>query len=193
MVIGDPQSFAIEFVIRDAYQRESLRALGYFVIHACGHVYGVKEPDATMLANSLDEVECRISERGRHTAAFGNTSDAHEIASAYLVSEYEDEVPNETFFELSREQFRDAIYAADLVWAPDGDEAFDDGSHVLQFDIGERVRLIAFKRDYQSRGGTTELQEVWLNAPDFYTVLEECRDCFLNQWQDSPKVDSASS
>lgn len=192
MVIGDPQSFAIEFVIREAYQRQSLRALGYFVIHVRDHMYGVSEPDATLMACSLDEVERRIAERGCHTAAFGDASDAQSIASAYLVSEYEDEDSSERFFELSREQFRDAIYAADLVWAPDGDEAFDDGSHVLQFDIGERVRLIAFKRDYRSRGGTTELQEAWLNARDFYAVLAECRNRFLNQWRAEPKVDSAT-
>ena len=36
-----------------------------------------------------------------------------------------------------------------LVSAPDGDEAFDDGSYVLQFDVGDRVRLIAFKRPDQ--------------------------------------------
>ena len=31
------------------------------------------------------------------------------------------------------------------MWAPDGDEPFDDASYVLQFDVKDRVRLIAFK------------------------------------------------
>ena len=31
-----------------------------------------------------------------------------------------------------------------IVWAPDGDEAFDDGSYVLQVESGDQVRLIAF-------------------------------------------------
>ena len=108
------------------------------------------------------------------------------------MSEYEEEVPGEKFLELSREQFHEATYAADLVWAPDGDEAFDDGSHILQFDIGDQVRLVAFKRDYEKRGGAMELREVWLNAPDFYAILKDCRDQFLKLWQSMPKVDSVS-
>jgi hypothetical protein len=191
IVIGDPRSFAVEFAIREAYQRLSLRALGYFVIHIRGHVYGVKDADATMLANSLDEVEHRIKKRGSHTAAF-EAGDAEEIASAYLVSEYEEGVLGEKFLELSKEQFREATYAADLVWVPDGDEAFDDGSHILQFDIGDQVRLVAFKRDYPNRGGVMELCEVWLSATGFYAILKDCRDQFLKLWQSMPKVDSAS-
>jgi hypothetical protein len=144
-----------------------------------------------MLANSLDEVEHRIRKRGSHTAAF-EAGDAEEIAFAYLVSEYEEGVPGEKFLELSKEQFHEATYAADLVWAPDGDEAFDDGSHILQFDIGDHVRLVAFKRDYQKRGGAMELREVWLSAPDFYAILKDCRDQFLKLWQSMPKVDSVS-
>jgi hypothetical protein len=161
------------------------------VIHIRGHVYGINDADATMLANSLDEVEHRIRKRGSHTAAF-EAGDAEEIAFAYLVSEYEEGVPGEKFLELSKEQFHEATYAADLVWAPDGDEAFDDGSHILQFDIGDQVRLVAFKRDYQKRGGAMELREVWLSAPDFYAILKDCRDQFLKLWQSMPKVDSVS-
>jgi hypothetical protein len=40
---------------------------------------------------------------------------------------------------------RDMIYSRHILWAPDGDAAFDDGSYILQFDVDERVRLIAFK------------------------------------------------
>lgn len=90
-----------------------------------GHVYGVKDADAIMLANSPAEIEHLIRKRSSHTAAF-EAGDAEEIVSAYLVPEYEEEVPGEKFVELSRKQFNEAIFAADLLWAPDGDAAFDD-------------------------------------------------------------------
>ncbi len=37
------------------------------------------------------------------------------------------------------------VWDSKLMWAPDGDEAFDDGSYVLQIDSGSLVRLIGFK------------------------------------------------
>jgi hypothetical protein len=47
---------------------------------------------------------------------------------------------------MSEAQFTKTLHSNSLVWAPDGDEAFDDSSNVLQFDIADPVRLIAFKR-----------------------------------------------
>jgi hypothetical protein len=57
MIVGDPSVFAIESEITRAYERLSFRALGYFVIYVCGRSYGVRAPDATMLACSFDAVE----------------------------------------------------------------------------------------------------------------------------------------
>jgi hypothetical protein len=37
------------------------------------------------------------------------------------------------------------IYLTRVAWAPDGDATFDDGTCILQLDIGDLVRLIAFK------------------------------------------------
>jgi hypothetical protein len=68
-----------------------------------------------------------------------------------LVWKCEEEIPAKKFLELSKEQFHEATYAVDLVGAPDADEAFDDGSHILQFDIGDQVRLVAFKGYYWTK------------------------------------------
>lgn len=183
MLCGDPGLLAIESEITQAFEDLSLRALGYFVIHVRGHKYGVKSPEATMLANSFDEVTRRIAMRGHHSAEFATDSGAGQMASAYIIAEYEDATPHDDFLGLRATDFRPRVKTGKLVWAPDGDEAFDDGSHILQFDVRDRVRLIAFRRDYGSRGATTELQDVWLDSSHFYEVLKNWHDGFLNEWR----------
>src|SRR5882762_10341514 len=56
MTAGQTSIFAVESEITQAFERPSLRGLGFFVIHIMGRCYGIKYPDATMLANSFDEV-----------------------------------------------------------------------------------------------------------------------------------------
>src|SRR5690242_20205886 len=56
------------------------------------------------------------------------------------------------YFGMSEAQFTKTLHSNSLVWAPDGDEAFDDSGYVLQFDLGDLVRLIAFRRP-DSRSG----------------------------------------
>jgi len=141
MTIGNPSDFAIESSITRAYARLSFRALGYFVIHIAGCRYGVHASDATMLACSLKEVDARISRRGTHAAPFA-TEFGGRIADALHVAIYAPEEEDKKVFGMSQVELCDFTYSRHLIWAPDGDEAFDDGSSVLQFDVGDRVRLI---------------------------------------------------
>ena len=67
-----------------------------------------------------------------------------------------------------------------ILWAPDGDEAFDDGGHVLQFDIGDQVRLIAF---VNRPSEDDALREVWLNADNFYGLITEWHNGFEAEWR----------
>ncbi len=179
MLIGDPLTFAIESEITKRWKGPSLGALGYFIIHVNAHCYGVKSPDATMLANSFGEVEARIAMRGRHTAPFA-TADAFELADAYSRAIYIESREDELFLGMPEAQFTAAIYSRQLIWAPDGDEAFDDGSHVLQFDVDDRVRIVAFNRpDWLP--DPRSINEIWLPANDFYCTLEEWREGFQKQ------------
>jgi hypothetical protein len=60
------------------------------------------------------------------------------------------------------------IHFQRICWAPDGDEAFDDGSYILHFDIGNRVRLVAFKS--QAGGYHNDpmtLRDLWIEAEEF--------------------------
>ncbi len=187
MMIGNPGIFAIESEITRAYESPGLRALGFFVLHIGGRRYGVHEPDATMLANSFDEVQARIASRGKHTVPFASEPDAGAIADAFRDAIYADE-REESFFGIPLAEFCKFFYSpSNIRWAPDGDEAFDDGSYVLQFDVGSRVRLIAFRSDEGYRHAPGSLSDVWLPAYDFYNILREWHDAFEGEWVSAPK------
>jgi hypothetical protein len=127
MTIGHPAVFAVESRITRAYERLSLRALGFFTIHIQGQTYGVRSPDASMLACSFDAVTRRIADRGSHSASFAE-EDAGILADSVLQAIFGEEQPGQSFFSFTQEQFSDLVYSRHLIWAPDGDEAFDDGS-----------------------------------------------------------------
>ncbi len=181
MLVGDPRSFAVESLITAAYASRGLRALGCFLIHVGGNRYGVYKSDATLLANSFDEVENRIARRGVHTAPFAGELEPGKIADAFRGGIYNDH-PKDQYFGLPLEQFRHLIYAHGLVWAPDGDEAFDDGSYILQFDVGDRVRLVAFKCSEGWLHDPLTLRDVWIPADRYYQILCEWREAFETEW-----------
>jgi Immunity protein 42 len=138
MMIGNPAVFAIESEITRAYESLGLRALGFFVLHIGGRRYGVHEPDATMLANSFDEVQERIASRDKHTAPFASEPDGGTIADAFRNAIYSDK-QEERFFGIPLAEFCEFFYMpSNVMWAPDGDEAFDDGSYVSLDSVQER-------------------------------------------------------
>jgi hypothetical protein len=186
MIAGQTSLFAIESEITRAFEKPSWRGLGFFVIHIMGRCYGIKSPGNTMLACSFDEVGRRISGRGRHTAPFAEAA-AADIANAYTTAIYLDHGDNDIkYFGMSEARFTEVVNSSGLVWAPDGDEAFDDGSYVLQFDVGDRVRLIAFNRpDWLVDAAT--LREAWLAADSFYDILRQWRGRFMAEWESLPK------
>lgn len=186
MLVGEPSGFAIESKVTRAYESLSLRALGYFVIHVLDRSYGIKAPDATMLANSFDEVGRRLTRRGKHNAPFAE-SPALDIAQAYIRAIYLDHEEDELFLGMTEAQFSETIYSNRLIWAPDGDEAFDDGSYVMAFDIEDGVRLIAFQRP-GCLVDPAPLGDAWVVADEFYGILQRWRDTFSAEWESSPKA-----
>jgi hypothetical protein len=140
-----------------------------------------------MLAVSFDEVGKRISRRGKHTAPFAKET-ATDIASAFTSAVYLDHTENDTYFGMSETQFTEIINSKNLVWAPDGDEAFDDGSYVLQFDVDDRVRFIAFSRS-DRLVDPASVREAWLSVDSFYDVLRQWREHFVAEWESLPKHD----
>lgn len=188
LIVGNQQNFAIESYIGRAYEEPWQRAFGYFVIYLKGRCYGVRERDATLLACSFDAVENRIASQGKHVVPFSSVPNPVEIADAYRRVKYSGEYdPEEQFFSLSAKQFSSAVSKAKITWAPDGDEAFDDGSYVLQMDIDDRVRLIAFTSQESHKKTLQSVSEFWMDSEEYYGILAEWRDRFLNEWEATPK------
>lgn len=124
-----------------AYGEPSQKALGFFLIHVAGKSYGVRAPDASLLACSFDEVVRRVGFRGKHTAPFSD-AEALAVARSFREAIYDVTAPTATSVGMSYLEFEEIVRSNHIVWAPDGDEAFDDGSYVLQFDTRDGVRLI---------------------------------------------------
>lgn len=78
--------------------------------------------------------------------------------------------------------FEDEVRAAELIMAPDGDAAFDDGSHVLQLDCGNSVRIIAFRNRGEMGDILTSSKHLMIDAADFYNVLESFVANFELEW-----------
>jgi len=142
-----------------------------------------------MLACSFDEVERRIKQRGRHVASFADENDAGRIADAYRDAIYAPDQEANCFFGIPHAEFRNLIYSNHLAWAPDGDEAFDDSSFILQFDLGDRVRLIGFKSlEGKYHHDPATLADVWLDANVFYQTLQQWQNAFDEEWHRSTRI-----
>jgi hypothetical protein len=187
MIVGNPAVFAIESEITRAYEQLSFRALGFFVIHVKARSYGRKEQDATLLACSLDEVGARVARRGSHIPSFSIDADAGEIAVAVRRTLYTDCESGEHFFGMPAPEFAESIHASHLLWAPDGDEAFDDGSYVLQFEDRDWVRLVGFCSTEDSLLDPASLRDVRLTVEEFYGILQKWHDTFIDEWKSLPK------
>jgi hypothetical protein len=189
VIVGDRSSFAIESSITLALPGLGQRALGYFLIHIRGTCYGVRQPDATLLACSFGEVGDRVARRGTHQIPYLSCTSASEIAEAFLDAEYRDTARTD-YFGLSRSAFIDDVYANKIPWAPDGDEAFDDGSHVLQFDVEDKVRLIAFRNMGYSEETASSVQDTWIDSDVFYDVLRDWSELFEAEWSNELRKQS---
>lgn len=183
MIIGTPSILAIESGITHVYKELGARALGFFVLHIGGQRYGVSAPDASYLACSLGEVEDRLARRGTHVAPFATEVDGGGIADAFRDAIYAPDQEEKRFFGIPQPEFRRLIYSKHVRWAPDGDEAFDDGSYVLQLDVGERVRLIGFRSGDGYHHDPKTLSDIWLSAADYYGTLQQWRDAFVAEWE----------
>jgi hypothetical protein len=181
MLVGDEHVFAIDSHVEELLASRSLIGIGYFNILLAGTRFGVKDQTATALACSYDNIVNRIQMRDQHVTPFPEIQDPHLIAHIFrdvLYVKGEDGTPISGH---ARKGVIDTIYKNKLLFAPDGDEAFADGSYVIHFDVGAEVRLIGFfsgNDEYYEKGS---LVDVRLSADEFYNVLESWRVCFARE------------
>ena len=122
-----------------------------------------------------------------HTAPFASEPDPGKIADAFRNALY-GEKQLESYFGIPCSKFTDVIHSNRIMWAPDGDEAFDDGSYILQFDVQDRVRLIGFKSAPDISHDPATLTDAWLPVDHFYDVLHRWHELFKAEWDAMPKV-----
>ena len=191
MIIGNKSSFAIESAVTQAYERHGFLALGYFVLYIGGIGYGVIEPDATLLGSPFYKAKKIIANRGNHTTTFALEPDAGHIIDEINRAIYAPDSGGKFYFGLSKDQFSNSIYTSHCGWHWSCDEAFDDGSSIWHFDVGNRVRLIADRPPKEQKNYLHDpktLRDVWLDADEFYGILEKWRDAFEAEWQAAPKI-----
>jgi len=185
MLIGNPEIFAIESFINKVYPDRGCLALGYFSIHILSHAYGVRSPEASMLGCSLDAVQRRIEQRGCHLLPSASDFEASVIAESVHNAIYSD-YPRDRLLDMTREDFTEILYKRDILWAPDGDEAFDDGSNIIQIDEGDRVRVIGFVNDGDMESILKTVSEIYIPQDDFYAILEEWPSAFETELKNFP-------
>lgn len=173
MLVGNSSIFAIESSITQAYENPSLRALGYFAIHVAGRVYGVRSPNASMLACSFDTVQRRLDQRGHHYFPGASKASAVTLAEAVHSAIYSENIAGDYILGVSTAEFTQLLHASEILWAPDGDEAFDDGGHVLQLDEESGVRIVAFTNSNNIDIISDSLSELFMPSIQFYETLNK--------------------
>jgi len=133
ILIGDKRRFAIETGFAPQSGRKIATVYGLFRIWIDGLGYGIDQEDATCLANSYEWLKYRLDNRGTFVGVDWSNKSVQEILGS---ARYEIYGRIGATAE-SCEPFRR------LMMAPDGDEAFDDGSTIIQFDVNNVVRLVA--------------------------------------------------
>jgi Immunity protein 42 len=179
LLVGDVSRFVIETAIKESYDSESQMALGSFVVHVAGKSYGVSAADATLLAVPFCSIRRRIAMRGQHCAPFSKFRDATALVEALVSAVYRETRPHEMAFELSMIEIAKILDDNFIDWGPDGDESFDDGSHIYQFDVGDSVRIEACKN---RNDDDLCLSEIWLPSDEFYGILDNWQRQFDLEW-----------
>jgi hypothetical protein len=166
VIVGNPDQFAIESQIDLVDVDEHFRAWGAFGLHVGGVRYGVWEDGCTSFSNSPGEVQRLLSTRGSRTQPERQDRPAFELADQWLDVNFR--VRPRTITEHERISVSEILHTPACYW-PEMDREFDDGSTVLLFDVGDKVRIVAFKNS----GGNdvTHLSDQVLPANAFYEVL----------------------
>ena len=175
MLIGNESRFAIDSQLSEKNLSHSQIGIGYFNIILANHRFGIHEIDATVLGCSYKNVVNCLQMRNKHVAPFSEINDPHCIAKNLRDVLYINGDKGGPVFGLSRRSVINLVYKNKLLFAPDGDEAFDDGSYVIHFDIGPEVRLIGFMSGNGEFYEESTLVDVRLSANEFYGIIESWR------------------
>jgi hypothetical protein len=182
-ITGDVSKFAIESQIVEFWPDRRFMAYGYFTIIVNNKRYGLADQDDVTLSMPMRKMVRCIERRGTHNASFATRGNAIEIADYVNLAEYADNDYVE-YMGLSRRQLQSEVASRKLDWLTSESEAFDDGSTMLHFDCGEQVRLVAYKAGEDFHAVKGSVADVWLDADEFYGVLNAWASSFNAVWME---------
>ncbi|MBB4100454.1 hypothetical protein GGR46_004026 [Sphingomonas kyeonggiensis] len=183
ILVGNPEMLAIESCVDEFVAQKSQMGIGYFLIHVGGRQYGVKKPRACVMGNSYNEIVSRISQDGKHILNSSSKIDSKELSIYILNSIYNRGFEGGVIPSQWSKEIDDNLYANALIWAPDGDSAFDDGSHVVQVDDGQFARITAFINAETQDEFENSISDVILRRETFYETLGAWAREFDGQWK----------
>ncbi len=184
MIVGNATRFAIETEITEIYAAQRPEALGTLIVHVASKEYGYRTPDSTTLGFPLWHLQQRLLRRGKHVASFSEVLNASMLVDVFLEAEYGITRLFKENLNMSGDEISTILGNYCINWQPDGDEAFDDGSNIYQFDIGDRVRVIACKNEATEKDRC--VSEIWMPSDEFYNILDEWQRRFEHELRTTP-------
>lgn len=179
---GNRSIFGIESGVFEFIENPNQLGIGYFIIQMDGKEFGVKKERATILGNSYWEIKARLARKGRHTISFGEVASAAAISCSIANIIYNRHFKSEILNAEEIDELVRKLYENDLVWAPDGDSAFDDGSHIIQIDCENYVRLICFNNDETEDATLNSIVDLKISSLEYYGILADWRAQFSQNW-----------
>ena len=180
MIVGDRSRFAVEIELHPDSPKSISTGFGLYRFWIADQPYGRSAPDASCLAASCDALRERLGQRGHHDATGMPTGNPLGILErAYWL------IYRVTDVHIASRQAsaQEVAQARRLMMAPDGDEAFDDGSFVVQWDdrgvvglaaglVGEGDGPMIVDPVRSIRLGTVDFYDVVAGAVNFFDTLE---------------------
>lgn len=146
-------------------------AIGSYQLRLGEQWYGRSEESATALNISRDYA-VSFAESARRLSSELSGLSAEALATGYISVIYKEEPKNALEEALSTTEF-----SRKHTIAPDGDEGFDDGTHILVFAINDSIRLIGMRFDGHN---ISDITDVVVPAKEFAEKLKD-----WSRWFDS--------
>jgi hypothetical protein len=173
-LIGDRNQFAFDIRVCRLTPNLYYKGIGYFLIYVNGVRYGLSHCEAETLVSPYEAMKKRLQFRGGHVAEFSQYPDPKEIALAVWEPGY-GEVQKETYAGLPIDRVVEMVHSGHIDWFPCGGSGFDDGSDIIQFDIGDKVRIIGY-RVLDIYGTLADITDIQMPADEFYSLLQQAID-----------------
>ncbi|MCA9290144.1 MAG: hypothetical protein KDA25_03385 [Phycisphaerales bacterium] len=167
-LFGDQQRFAVEVRYGSDSARDIGSAFGRFRLWIRGQSFGCPGDSSSCFAPSGESLRQRWRQRGQHHADWVDRE--RPLAALREVHELVYLLTDDDLAERGLQPNRVAE-AVNLMMAPDGSEAFDDGSLVIQWDTDDQV--IVAGTIVTDEGVDDSIALIALANNEFYGIIQE--------------------